>query len=124
MSGMWLQFLVTGITVGAIYALVALGFSIVFNASGVINFAQGEFVMIGGMSAVSLLAMGAPMALALPGAVGVAALVGLGVEKLAIERVAPRRRRDADHHHDRRVDLPARPRAARVGQERRTACRR
>ncbi|HEY3555604.1 MAG TPA: branched-chain amino acid ABC transporter permease, partial [Casimicrobiaceae bacterium] len=48
-SGMWIQLLVTGITVGAIYALVALGFSIVFNASGVINFAQGEFVMIGGM---------------------------------------------------------------------------
>ena len=87
MSGMWVQFLVTGITVGAIYALVALGFSIVFNASGVINFAQGEFVMIGGMSAVSLLAAGAPMALALPGAVGIAALVGLAVEKLAVERV-------------------------------------
>ena len=83
---MTLQFLVTGITVGAIYALVALGFSIVFNASNVINFAQGEFVMIGGMSAVSLLAIGAPMALALPGAVAVAAIVGLVVEKLAIER--------------------------------------
>jgi branched-chain amino acid transport system permease protein len=89
---MWLQFLVTGITVGAIYALVALGFSIVFNASNVINFAQGEFVMIGGMSAVSLLATGAPIALALPGAVGIAAVVGLLVEKLAIERV---RRADA-----------------------------
>ena len=57
-----------------------------FNASKVINFAQGEFVMIGGMSAVSLLAIGAPMALALPGAVAVAAIVGLVVEKLAIER--------------------------------------
>jgi branched-chain amino acid transport system permease protein len=86
MTGMWLQFLVTGITVGAIYALVAIGFSIVFNASNVINFAQGEFVMIGGMSAVSLLATGIPMALALPGAVAVAAIVGLVVEKLAIER--------------------------------------
>jgi branched-chain amino acid transport system permease protein len=86
MTGMWLQFLVTGITVGAIYALVAIGFSIVFNASNVINFAQGEFVMIGGMSAVSLLATGIPMTLALPGAVAVAAIVGLVVEKLAIER--------------------------------------
>jgi branched-chain amino acid transport system permease protein len=54
MGGPWLQFLVSGLTVGAIYALVALGFSIIFNASRVINFAQGEFVMIGGMSAVSL----------------------------------------------------------------------
>ena len=52
MSGQWLQFVAGGLTVGAIYALVALGFSIVYNASDVINFAQGEFVMIGGMSAV------------------------------------------------------------------------
>jgi hypothetical protein len=46
---------------GAIYALVALGFTIVFNASGAINFAQGEFVMIGGMSAVTLMALGLPL---------------------------------------------------------------
>ena len=52
----WLQFVASGLTAGAIYALVALGFSIIFNASGAINFAQGEFVMIGGMSAVTLLA--------------------------------------------------------------------
>ena len=51
-----MQYLLTGLTVGAIYALVALGFSIIFNASQVINFAQGEFVMIGGMAAVSLTA--------------------------------------------------------------------
>ena len=49
MSAQFMQFLLTGLTVGAIYALVALGFSIIFNASHVINFAQGEFVMIGGM---------------------------------------------------------------------------
>jgi branched-chain amino acid transport system permease protein len=80
------QFVAGGLTVGSIYALVGLGFSIVFIASRVINFAQGEFVMIGGMSAVSLLATGIPMTLALPGAVAVAAIVGLVVEKLAIER--------------------------------------
>ena len=61
MGGQWIQFLAGGLTVGAIYALVALGFSIIFNASRVINFAQGEFVMIGGMSAVSLVATGMPM---------------------------------------------------------------
>ncbi|HET6801364.1 MAG: branched-chain amino acid ABC transporter permease [Betaproteobacteria bacterium] len=86
MSAESVQFLASGLTVGSIYALVALGFSIVFNASRVINFAQGEFVMIGGMSAVSLLALGAPMPLALAGAVVVATVVGLVVEKLAIER--------------------------------------
>jgi branched-chain amino acid transport system permease protein len=85
MSGAWLQFVSSGLTAGAIYALVALGFSIVFNASGAINFAQGEFVMIGGMSAVALLATGLPLVAALALAVVVAVLVALLVEKLAIE---------------------------------------
>ena len=85
MSGAWLQFVASGLTAGAIYALVALGFSIVYNASHAINFAQGEFVMIGGMSAVSLLALGLPLPLAAIGAVASAVLVALVVEKLAIE---------------------------------------
>jgi branched-chain amino acid transport system permease protein len=79
------QFIAGGLTAGAIYALVALGFSIIFNATRVINFAQGEFVMIGGMSAVSLLAAGAPMPVAIAGAVVIAALVGLLLGKLALE---------------------------------------
>ena len=44
-----MQFLLSGVTVGAVYALVALGFTIIYNASDVVNFAQGEFVMLGGM---------------------------------------------------------------------------
>jgi branched-chain amino acid transport system permease protein len=79
------QFIAGGLTAGAIYALVALGFSIIFNASRVINFAQGEFVMIGGMSAVSLLQAGAPMPLAIAGAVLIAVLVGLALAQLALE---------------------------------------
>lgn len=51
-----LQFLITGITVGSTYALVGLGFAIIYNASDVVNFAQGEFVMVGAMSAVWYLA--------------------------------------------------------------------
>ncbi len=86
MGGQSVQFLASGLTVGSIYALVALGFSIIFNASRVINFAQGEFVMIGGMSAVSLVAMGLPMLVALPAAILIAALVGLLLERLAIGR--------------------------------------
>jgi branched-chain amino acid transport system permease protein len=85
MGGTWLQFIAGGLTAGAIYALLALGFSIVFNASGAINFAQGEFVMIGGMSAVSLLATGLPLPLAVLCALAVAVFVGLLLEKLAIE---------------------------------------
>ena len=49
------QFLSSGITIGAIYALVALGFVTIARASQIINFAQGEFVMLGGMITFSLL---------------------------------------------------------------------
>src|SRR3954465_6693794 len=85
MGSQWLQFVAGGLTAGAIYALVALGFSIIYNASGAINFAQGEFVMIGGMSAAMMWAAGMPLWLALALAVVAAVLVALVVEKLAIE---------------------------------------
>ena len=88
MSAQALQYVAGGLTAGSIYALVALGFSIVFNASKVINFAQGEFVMIGGMAAASLSAAGVPLPLALPAAIVVAATIGLLLEKLTIERAA------------------------------------
>jgi len=86
-----LQLIFTGVTVGATYALAALGFSIIYNASGVINFAQGEFIMLGGMIAAFLAAIGAPLPLAVVGAVAAAALIGLAVAKLAI---APAREAD------------------------------
>ncbi|MFZ2649278.1 MAG: branched-chain amino acid ABC transporter permease [Burkholderiaceae bacterium] len=85
MGSQWLQYVAGGLTAGAIYALVALGFSIVYNSSRAINFAQGEFVMIGGMSAVTLVGAGLPLAAAVPLAVLVAVLVGVLLEKLAIE---------------------------------------
>ena len=81
----WLQYVAGGLTAGAIYALVALGFSIIYNASRAINFAQGEFVMIGGMSAVTLVGAGLPLAAAVPLAVLAAVAVGLLLEKVAIE---------------------------------------
>jgi len=83
--GEFLQYLSTGITVGATYALVALGFAIIYNASHVINFAQGEFVMIGGMATVFLLAAGVPLPLAILLAVVGATAVGVLVARLAIE---------------------------------------
>lgn len=86
MDAQALQYVAAGLTAGSIYALIALGFSIIFNASRVINFAQGEFVMIGGMAAASLSAAGAPLLLAMAGGVALAVVVGLLLEKLAIER--------------------------------------
>ena len=81
-----LQYLFSGLTSGAIYALAAIGFSVIYNASGIINFAQGEFIMLGSVSAVLLTAAGAPLPLAIAGAVLVGALAGLLLVKLAIER--------------------------------------
>jgi branched-chain amino acid transport system permease protein len=79
-----LQYLLSGLTVGAIYALVALGFCIIYNASQVINFAQGEFVMIGGMAAASFLGAGLPLPLAALAAVALAALIGMALAKFAV----------------------------------------
>src|SRR5215211_7601662 len=81
----FLQFLASGLTVGAVYALVALGFTLVYNASDVVNFAQGEFVMIGGMGTVFLSAAGVPLPLAAVLAVAAAVVVGLLLHRLAIE---------------------------------------
>ena len=86
MSSELLQFLLSGITVGAIYALVGLGFSIIYTASHVINFAQGEFVMIGGMGTVFIASAGVPLPIAMAGAVLLAVVIGISLQKLAIER--------------------------------------
>ena len=49
LSGQLFQYLITGITVGSVYAMVAVGFNIIYNVTEIINFAQGEFVMLGGL---------------------------------------------------------------------------
>jgi branched-chain amino acid transport system permease protein len=81
----FLQFLFSGLTIGATYALAALGFAIIYNASRVINFAQGEFIMLGGMSAVALTGLGIPLSVSIVLAIAVAGAVGALIEKFAIE---------------------------------------
>jgi branched-chain amino acid transport system permease protein len=80
----FLQFLASGLTVGAIYALVALGFTLIYNASDVINFAQGEFVMLGGMVTVFATAAGVPLPLAALIAIVATVLIGLALHRFAI----------------------------------------
>ena len=48
------QYSLSGITVGSIYAIVAIGFNIIYSTTGIINFAQGEFLIVGAMTAISL----------------------------------------------------------------------
>jgi len=81
----FLQFLFSGLTVGAIYALVAVGFTLIYSSSDVINFAQGEFVMIGGMGTYVLSAAGVPLPIAALLAIVIAVAVGLLLHRLAIE---------------------------------------
>lgn len=83
-----LQYLITGLTLGSTYGLTALGFTIIFNTTGVINFAQGEFVMLGGMMSVffmAVLGLNEPLAVIL--AVLGATVAGALVERLAIRPV-------------------------------------
>ncbi|MBI3710621.1 MAG: branched-chain amino acid ABC transporter permease [Proteobacteria bacterium] len=87
----FLQFLFSGITVGAIYALVGVGFAIIYSASNVINFAQGEFVMLGGMATMFLLSGGEPLWLAALLAIVITAAIGLALNKFAVEPAAHRR---------------------------------
>jgi branched-chain amino acid transport system permease protein len=82
----FLQFAFSGLTIGAVYAIVALGFTLIFNACGVINFAQGEFVMLGGMSTVFLGLAGVPLPLAAGLAIAVTVLVGSAIHVLAVDR--------------------------------------
>jgi branched-chain amino acid transport system permease protein len=80
----FLQYVFSGITNGSIYALTALGFTLIYNATDIINFAQGEFVMLGGLTAISLYEWGVPLPIACLGAVAIVALIGVIFELLAI----------------------------------------
>ena len=79
-----LQLVFSGLTVGAIYALVAIGFSLIYSASGVFNFAQGEFVMLGGMITASGLAAGLTFAPAAAAAVASTVAIGLALYGIGI----------------------------------------
>jgi len=79
------QSIASGIAVGCIYGLIGIGFCVIYNASGIVNFAQGAFVMLGGMVAYTALkTYGLPLVLA--GALAIAIVAGLGVvlERLVV----------------------------------------
>jgi branched-chain amino acid transport system permease protein len=79
-----LQLLVAGIGTGSIYALIALGFNVVFKSTGAMNFAQGEWVVMGGMISALLFAATSNIGLACIFAVMIAILVGIASERLVI----------------------------------------
>jgi branched-chain amino acid transport system permease protein len=82
------QYLITGLTVGSIYAMVAIGFNIIYNVTETINLAQGEFVMLGGLIMVSLhVGAGLPLILAFPLTILFVTLVGMLLDRLAIRPI-------------------------------------
>jgi len=94
----FLQQLINGLTLGSIYALVALGYTMVYGILGLINFAHGEIVMVGALVSLAivklLLAAGLPPALVVLAGLGGALLICMALG-LSIERVAYRPLRGA-----------------------------
>jgi len=81
-----LQYTLSGITIGSIYAMVAIGFNIIYNSTGIINFAQGDFVMLGGMTAVYFYkTLHLPLLLSGLGAVLIVMCVGILFERFVIQ---------------------------------------
>lgn len=85
-----LQYVFSGLTSGSIYALTALGFTLIYNATGLINFAQGELVMLGGLSAVGLYQAGLPLPVAFVGALTIVLVVTVMFQQLAIRPLLSR----------------------------------
>lgn len=79
-----LQFILTGLGLGGMYAVVAVGFVLIHNVTRVVNFAQGEFVMLGAMSATTFQRAGLSMPVVVIAATVVAAATGVVVERLTI----------------------------------------
>ena len=118
------QLLVNGVALGAAYALVALGFVLVLNATGAVNFAQGDLVMAGGFLAVALAGLiPAPGFVLLPLVMALMALLGLAVsaDRLSAAPQPPAGQRLHQHHRRRHHPPERRHRPVRAGTEGRTA---
>jgi branched-chain amino acid transport system permease protein len=82
-----LQYTISGLTIGVIYALVAIGYNVIYNVTEIINFAQGEFVMLGGLFAVFFVGtLRLPIVVAFLGAIVATGCVGFAMERFIIRR--------------------------------------
>jgi branched-chain amino acid transport system permease protein len=80
-----LQTLVSGAGTGVVYGLIGIGYCVIYNASGIVNFAQGAFVMLGGMLTHTLATRaGIPLPLAALLSIGLVAIVGLAIDRLVV----------------------------------------
>jgi len=83
-----IQFIIAGITIGSIYAMVAIGFNIVYNVTQIINFAQGEFVVLGGLVMFSFhVTLQVPAFFAALLTIGLVMILGLVLDRFAIRPI-------------------------------------
>ena len=80
----FIEVLVGGLLAGSLYALVALGFVLIYKASSVFNFAQTSFVFFAAMTLVGVMEFGVPIWAAVPVAIGVMVVVGMATERLVL----------------------------------------
>jgi branched-chain amino acid transport system permease protein len=81
----FLQIIVTGIATGGVYGLIALGFVLIFKATGILNLATGAFMTLGAYISLTILVrLGAPFWLAFLGTLGFAILLGIVLERLIL----------------------------------------
>ncbi len=81
------QFLVAGLALGSVYALICVAFVVVYRATGVVNFSQGGLVVFGAYATYQCIAWGVPFALAVVLAAIATALLGLLIERLVLRRL-------------------------------------
>ncbi|WP_137936324.1 branched-chain amino acid ABC transporter permease [Chitinivorax sp. B] len=81
------EVLIGGLLSGVMYSLVAIGFVLIYKASGVFNFAQGAMVLFAALTFVSILAKGVPFWLALLITLGVMVLLGLAIERVVLRKL-------------------------------------
>ena len=79
-----IQLLFSGLTLGAIYALIAVGFVVIYNVTGILNFAQGEFAMLGALTCISLVNNNVPLWLAIILSIVIVAAIGGIFERTAL----------------------------------------
>ncbi len=80
----FLSYLISGISLGSVYAIIALGYTMVYGIAKMLNFAHGDVIMVGGFSAFTIISMlGMPPALGVLTAVLVCTALGVVIEKVA-----------------------------------------
>src|ERR1700712_1619637 len=79
------QSIASGVAIGCVFGLIGIGYCVIYNASGIVNFAQGAFVMLGGMITQALLTRaGLPLFVSAVIAVALVAMLGVLVERLVV----------------------------------------